>query len=267
LLTFVIVGGGPTGVEFAGALQELSQHVLSRDYPEIKSSETRIVLVEAADSLLTAMPPELSAYACNKLRKMGVEVLLGTRVTGAEAECVNFHDGSTIRSHTLFWSAGVAAAELADSLGVTQASSGRVKVCPDLSLEMQHEVFVIGDMACLIQGNGPLPMMAPVASQQGRYVAQAIIARERAQHHPPFHYVDKGAMATIGRSSAVATTHGFKLSGYFAWLAWLVLHLYYLIGFRNRLLVLMNWSFYYFFHERQVRLITGDTGPEKRKRS
>jgi len=261
LLTFVIVGGGPTGVEFAGALQELAQHVLSRDYPEIAGGETRIVLVEAAGSLLTAMPPELSAYACNKLRNMGVEVLLETRVTAAEAESVTFHDGSAIRTHTLFWSAGVAAAELADRLGAMQSSSGRVVVCPDLSLESHPDVFVIGDMACLNQGGGPLPMMAPVASQQGRYTARAIIARERSQALPPFRYVDKGAMATIGRSSAVATTHGFELSGYFAWLAWLVLHLYYLIGFRNRLLVLMNWSFYYFFHERQVRLITGDKRP------
>jgi NADH dehydrogenase len=261
LLTFVIVGGGPTGVEFAGALQELAQHVLSRDYPEIPSGETRILLVEAADSLLTAMPPELSTYACDKLRGMGVEVLLGTCVTGAEVDRVTFRDGSTIRSHTLFWSAGVAAAGLADRLGVTQAFAGRVVVCPDLSIEAHPEVFVIGDMACLIQGPGPLPMMAPVASQQGRYVAKAIDARELGTSTPPFHFVDKGSMATIGRSSAVATTHGFKLSGYLAWLAWLVLHLYYLIGFRNRLLVLMNWSYYYFFHERQVRLITGDVRP------
>jgi NADH dehydrogenase len=260
LLTFVIVGGGPTGVEFAGALQELALHVLSRDYPEIPPSETHIVLVEAAGSLLTAMPPELSGYACDKLRVMGVEVLLGTRVTGAEAESVTLHDGSIIHSHTLFWSAGVAAAELADRLGVDQAVSGRVAVCPDLSIKAHPDVFVIGDMACLTQeaATAPLPMMAPVASQQGRYVARTIMDREQGRKPVPFRFVDKGSMATIGRSSAVATTHGLKLSGYLAWLAWLVLHLYYLIGFRNRLLVLMNWSFYYFFHERQVRLITGD---------
>ncbi len=258
LLTFVIVGGGPTGVEFAGALQELSQHVLSLDYPEISPGETRIVLVEAAGSLLTAMPPELSAYACERLRAMGVEVLLDTRVIGAEPDRVSFHDGSSIQSHTLFWSAGVAAASLADSLGVSQASGGRIVVSPDLSLAEHPEVFVIGDMACLKQGSGPLPMMAPVASQQGRYVAGAIESRESGQNFEPFRYVDKGAMATIGRSSAVAVTNGFKLSGYLAWLAWLVLHLYYLIGFRNRLLVLMNWALYYFFHERQVRLITAE---------
>jgi NADH dehydrogenase len=258
LLTFVIVGGGPTGVEFAGALQELSQHVLSLDYPEIAPNETRIVLVEAAGSLLTAMPPELSAYACEKLRGMGVEVFLERRVIGAEPESVRFHDGTTINTHTLFWSAGVAAASLADQLGVAQSTAGRIVVSPDLSLAKHPEVFIVGDMACLTQGSGPLPMMAPVASQQGRHVAGVIVAREAGRRPEPFHYVDKGSMATIGRNSAVAVTHGFELSGYLAWLAWLVLHLYYLIGFRNRLLVLTNWALYYFFHERQVRLITAE---------
>jgi NADH dehydrogenase len=257
LLTFIIVGGGPTGVEFAGALRELSQHVLSRDYPEISSDETRIILVETAASLLTAMPPELSKYAATKLRDMGVELFLNTRVTAADVGQVTFHDGSVIHSSTLFWSAGVAAADLAGHLGVAQGVAGRVMVRPDLSISDHPEVFVIGDMALLDQGDGPLPMMAPVASQQGRYVAQAIVEREQGGALPPFSYIDKGSMATIGRSSAVAVTHGFKFSGYLAWLVWLVLHLYYLIGFRNRLLVLMNWSFYYFFHERQVRLITG----------
>jgi NADH dehydrogenase len=258
LLTFVIVGGGPTGVEFSGALRELSQHVLSRDYPEIMPGEVRVILVEAASSLLTAMPAELSEYAAGKLRTMGVEILFDTRVTDADAGHVTFQDGSGIDSCTLFWSAGVAAAELADCLGVAQAAGGRIEVLPDLSIQGHPEVFAIGDMACLIQGGGPLPMMAPVASQQGHYVGCTIIGRERGESFPPFSYVDKGAMATIGRSSAVAVTHGLRFSGYAAWLVWLVLHLYYLIGFRNRLLVLMNWSFYYFFHERQVRLITGD---------
>jgi NADH dehydrogenase len=258
LLTFIIVGGGPTGVEFAGALRELSQHVLSRDYPEISPEETRIILVEAAASLLNAMPHELSDYAASKLRSMGVEILLDTRVTAADAGNVTFHDGSSIPSRTLFWSAGVAAADLADRLGVTQGVAGRIMVLPDLSMPDYSDVFVIGDMACLTQGDNPLPMMAPVASQQGRYVARVIIGRERGEVLPPFRYIDKGAMATIGRSSAVAVTHGFRFSGYLAWLVWLILHLYYLIGFRNRLLVLMNWSFYYFFHERQVRLITSD---------
>ncbi len=258
LLTFVIVGGGPTGVEFAGALRELSRYVLSRDYPEIDPDEVRIILVEAAGSLLTAMPPELSAYAADRLQGMGVEIMFSTRVIGADAEQVSFHDGTTVASHTLFWSAGVAAAGLADRLDIPKGAAGRIKVLPDLSIEGHPEVFCVGDMAFLNQGGAPLPMMAPVASQQGRYVGRAIREREQGRDVPPFRYVDKGAMATIGRSSAVAVTGGVKFSGYPAWLVWLLLHLFYLIGFRNRLLVLMNWSYYYFFHERQVRLITGN---------
>jgi len=259
LLTFVIVGGGPTGVEFAGALRELVAHVLSRDYPEVRPEETRIILMEAASSLLSAMPPRLQGYALGRLRSMGVEVVLETRVSGADAEHVYLDGGDTIPTHTLFWSAGVAAVELAGKLGLAQAGAGRVVVAPDLSVGGKPEVFVIGDMACREQDGAPLPMLAPVASQEGRYVARAILARERGEELPAFQYRDKGAMATIGRNSAVASTHGLHFSGYPAWLVWLILHLYYLIGFRNRLLVLMNWAYYYWFHERQVRLITASS--------
>lgn len=259
LLTFVIVGGGPTGVEFAGALRELILYVLSKDHPDISSAETRIVLVEAAASLLTSMPPDLRDYACTKLRTMGVEVLLEARVVNATAETVELHDGTKLASHTLFWSAGVAAAELAEGLpGVSRAGSGRIVVQPDLSIKGHPEVFVIGDMACCLQDGAPLPMMAPVASQQGRYVARAVLACERGRPAPPFRYFDKGAMATIGRSSAVATTGNLRFRGFPAWLVWLVLHLFYLVGFRNRLMVVMNWAYYYFFHERLVRLITAE---------
>ena len=257
LLTFVIVGGGPTGVEFAGALRELIVYVLSQDHPNISSSETRIVLVEAADSLLTAMPGDLRQYALQKLRSMGVEVLLKNRVVGATAESVELYGGTVIASHTLFWSAGVAAAELAGYLrGVEHGAGGRIAVQPDLSIKEFPEVFVVGDMACCLDAGAPLPMMAPVASQQGDYVARMICAREQGISLPPFHYKDKGSMATIGRSSAVAVAAGFKFRGYTAWLAWLLLHLYYLIGFRNRLVVMMNWTYAYWFQERQVRLIT-----------
>lgn len=257
LLTFVIVGGGPTGVEFAGALRELIVYVLSQDHPTISVAETRIVLVEAADSLLTAMPVDLRQYACKKLRSMGVEVLLESRVVGATAESVELYGGTVIASHTLFWSAGVAAAELAGYLqGVERGGGGRIVVQPDLSITGHAEVFVVGDMACCYEGGAPLPMMAPVASQQGSYAARTILAREQGRSLPPFHYVDKGSMATIGKSSAVAATAGFNFRGYFAWLAWLLLHLYYLIGFRNRLVVMMNWTYAYWFQERQIRLIT-----------
>ena len=258
LLTFVIVGGGPTGVEFTGALRELILHVLSRDYPEIQPGETRIILVEAASTLLTAMPDKLRTYALEKLRSMGVEIMLETLVTDADAEHVFLKGGVTLNSHTLFWSAGVAASELAGTLDVPHAAGGRIVVNPDLSIQGYSDVFAVGDIASKVQDGTALPMMAPVASQQGRHVAAVILAREQGAKAPAFRYIDKGAMATIGRSSAVATTHGVSFSGYLAWLAWLMLHLYYLIGFRNRLLVLMNWSYYYFFHERQVRLITGD---------
>lgn len=257
LLTFVIVGGGPTGVEFAGALRELIVYVLSQDFPAISTAETKIILVEAADSLLTAMPVDLRGYAHQKLISMGVEVLLETRVIGATSESVELFGGAVIASHTLFWSAGVAAAELAGNLqGVERGAAGRIVVQPDLSIKEHPEVFVIGDIACCLENGAPLPMMAPVASQQGDYAARTILAREKGNSLPPFHYFDKGAMATIGKSSAVATAAGFKFRGYVAWLAWLVLHLYYLIGFRNRLVVLMNWTYAYWFQERQVRLIT-----------
>lgn len=257
LLTFVIVGGGPTGVEFAGALRELIVYVLSQDHPSVSADETRIVLVEAADSLLTAMPHEVRQYACDKLCAMGVEVLLESRVVGATAESVQLHGGAIIPSHTLIWSAGVSAAALAGQMqGVERAAGGRIVVQSDLSIKEYPEVFVVGDMACTLTDGKPLPMMAPVAIQQGAYAARMIRAREQRLTLPPFQYFDKGSMATIGRSSAVATAAGFSVRGYIAWVAWLLLHLYYLIGFRNRLVVMMNWTYAYWSQERQVRLIT-----------
>jgi NADH dehydrogenase len=256
LMTFVIVGGGPTGVEFAGALIELVRYVLAKDYPELSVQAARVVLVEAFDRLLSAMPEELQTYTLGKLRSMGVEVLLNARVVDAGPERVSLHDGAVIPAHTLFWSAGVKAAPLADALGMTLAPGGRVPVQPDLSLSAHPEVFVIGDMAWLEQDGAPLPMVAPVAMQMGIHAGRAVISREKGQPVPPFRYSDKGSMATIGKSSAVAMTHGLKLKGYPAWIAWLLLHLYYLIGFRNRVVVMLNWIWYYWFHERQVRLIT-----------
>jgi len=256
LLTFVIVGGGPTGVEFAGALRELIVHVLSKDYPEIKPAETRIVMVEAASSLLNAMPEHLREYALRKVRSMGIEVMLEVKVVSADGRSVTLHNGVVIPTCTLFWSAGVAASEVSAGLGVPLASAGRVVVQPDLRLAEHPEVYVIGDMACAKQDGLPLPMTAPVAEQQGRHVAASIMAVERGETVKPFVYKDKGAMATIGRSAAVAVTCGMSFKGWPAWAVWLMLHLYYLIGFRNRLLVLMNWAYYYFFHEHQVRLIT-----------
>ena len=256
LMTFVIVGGGPTGVEFSGALIELVRYVLAKDYPELSTHAARVVLVEATDTLLAAMPEKLRGYTLNKLRGMTVEVLLNARVVDADPERVVLHDGTVIPAHTLFWSAGVKAATLADTLGITPVAGGRIPVAPDLTLPGHPEVSIIGDMAYLEQDGMVLPMTAPVAMQTGIYAGHAILAKTRGTTLPPFRYRDKGSMATIGRNAAVASAFGLNFQGYLAWLVWLLLHLYYLIGFRNRVVVMLNWVWYYWFHERQVRLIT-----------
>lgn len=256
LLTYVVVGGGPTGVEFAGALIELMRYVISKDYQNISFREARVILVEAADRLLLAMPDKLSAYTAERLEKMGVELLFNRKVTGATAESVELDGCETIATRTLFWSAGVCASPLGSQLGLTTAAGGRVPVGDDLTVSGYPDLFVIGDMALCMQDGRPLPMMAPVAMQMGTYAAKTILARLWERPIAPFRYIDKGSMATIGKSSAVAVTGGISLTGHLAWLAWLLLHLYYLIGYRNRALVMLNWSWYYWFHERQVRLIT-----------
>lgn len=260
LMTFVIVGGGPTGVEFAGALVELVHFVLAKDYPELSTHAARVVLVESNDKLLTAMPVSLQEYTLKKLRRMSVEVLLNARVVDATPDRVIFHDGAVIPTHTLFWSAGVKAAPLAAGLNVTAKPGGRIPVEPELTLPGHPEVFVIGDMAYLQQDGAPLPMTAPVAMQMGLYAGQAILAKEAGSTVKPFRYRDKGSMATIGRNAAVARAFGINFRGFAAWLVWLLLHLYYLIGFRNRIVVMLNWVWYYWYHERQVRLITQRTG-------
>lgn len=256
LMTFVIVGGGPTGVEFAGALIELVHFVLAKDYPDLSTHAARVVLVEATDKLLASMPLNLQTYTLKKLRSMSVEVLLNARVVDAGPERVTLHDGAIIPAHTLFWSAGVKAAPLASALGVSQTSGGRIAVEPDLTLANYPEVMIIGDMAYMEHDGVQLPMTAPVAMQMGMYAGRAILAKERGSQMPPFCYHDKGTMATIGKNSAVACAFGMNFRGYLAWLVWLLLHLYYLIGFRNRIVVMLNWVWYYWFHERQVRLIT-----------
>ncbi|SNB45210.1 NAD(P)/FAD-dependent oxidoreductase [Geobacter sp. DSM 9736] len=255
LLTFVIVGGGPTGVEFAGALAELIHFVLARDYPGIHTPDCRIVLIEL-DRLLKTLPERLQKYAHRKLTEMGVEVVLGRRVVDAQPDRVFLDDGSSIDAATLFWSSGVRGAPLTDAIDCRKGPQGRIVVLPDLTIPGHPDVYVAGDAAYLEQDGEGLPMVAPVAMQQGDYVGKAILARQRGDVIPPFRYRDKGTMATIGRSAAVAQIGKAGFSGFMAWVLWLGLHLFYLIGFRNRLLVLLNWSYYYFSHERQVRLIT-----------
>ena len=256
LMTFVVVGGGPTGVEFSGALTELAHHMLVSDYPGLPVQQSRIILVEAMDRILAPFPEKLREYALARLQRMGVEVRLGVSVKEAEPDRVLLSDGTEIRSYTLFWAAGVRASPLSDAIPVPKARGGRIPVEPDLSLKDHPEVFIIGDMAYLEQDGAPLPMLAPVAMQEGEHAAKVIVSRERGQNVAPFRYWDKGFMAVIGRNAAVAVAKSFKLKGFIAWVAWLGLHLFFLIGFRNRLMTLLNWAYDYVFYNRRVRLIT-----------
>jgi NADH dehydrogenase len=260
LMTFVIVGGGPTGVEFAGALEELIHHELSRDFPGLDMGESRILLLEAKDALLPPVPKELQLYSQKRLQGMGVEVHLNTQVSGAEDGKVLLADGAVVPTYTIVWSAGVQASPLAAELGLPRAAGGRIPVQPDLSLVERDNVFIIGDMAFLVQDGTPLPMVASVAMQEGEYAAHAILGRIKGEPAAPFRYHDKGAMAIIGRNSAVAKVFGVKMTGFIAWVVWLAIHLMFLVGFRNRLLVLLNWAYYYYFRAQQVRLITDGNG-------
>jgi NADH dehydrogenase len=263
LMTLVVVGGGPTGVELAGAFVELINHVLVRDYPMLDISEARVVLVEASDKILAAFPADLRANALNRLTKMGVEVRLKTAVASVEDGKVTFADGSTVDAAVVVWAAGVRAAPIAEMLGVKLARGGRVPVTPTLNLVDHPEVFVIGDMAYLEylpkQGaqQSPYAMVAPVAIQMGERAAKNIMARMHRQQLRPFRYFDKGNLATIGRRAAVMDAFGIRLTGYLAWMGWLVVHLMFLVGFRNRVVVLLNWAYSYFTYDRGLRLITG----------
>ena len=256
LMTFVVVGGGPTGVEFSGALAELTHTILVKDYPRLDVKKSRVILVESGQEVLSMFPKRLQKYAARRLQRMGVHLQFGSYVTGAQDGKVLFKDGSSIDAQTLFWAAGVKAAPLAEMIVSTKARNGRVVVEKDLSLKEHAEVSIIGDMAYFEQDGQPLPMVAPPAMQGGTYVAHKILATEKGETVAPFHYVDKGSMAVIGRGSAVASVKNIHLQGFFAWLAWLGLHLFYLVGFRNRVLAVVNWAYSFFSYDSQVRLIT-----------
>ena len=256
LLTFVVVGGGPTGVESSGAFSELIRLVLRRDYPALNLNDVRVLLLEAADSILLGFPPKLQTNALQELAAKHVEVRLATKVAGYDGEQVTLEGGSTLRTRTLLWSAGVRAAGLVDALGVEQARLGRVVVTPELHLPTHPEVFVIGDAAYLEDHGVPLPMMAPVAVQQAGAAVRNILAQLTGEKQQVFQYRDPGSLATIGRNSAVARIGRWQFTGFMAWVVWLVVHLVGLIGFRNRLIVLINWAWDYFFYDRAVRLIT-----------
>jgi NADH:ubiquinone reductase (H+-translocating) len=267
-MTFVVVGGGPTGVEMAGQIGELARDTLPRDFRAIDSRTARILLVEATDRLLTAFPPSLSAKAARSLEELGVTPTLNRTVVGIDAESVTLQapDGSTERvaTHTVIWAAGVSASGLAAELGAQAGAetdrAGRLTVEADLTLAGHPEVLALGDMVRVRDPGGDvvtLPGVAPVAIQQGHYAAGLVADRLRGRSTPPFHYRDKGNVATIGRARAVAVLRFVRLSGAAAWLVWLLVHLWYLIGFQNRVLVLIRWSFSFVTHGRGARLITG----------
>jgi NADH dehydrogenase len=260
LLTFVIVGGGPTGVELAGAFAELIRHVLRKDYPMLDVAQARVLLVEATDRVLASFPPSLQRSAVRRLERMGVEVRLNSAVATVEGARVVFKEGAAVAAGTVVWAAGVRAAKLADALDVPRSRGARVPVTPTLSLPNRPEVFVVGDMAYLegYQGGGAYPMVAQVAMQMGKQAARNILADLRGQPRRPFRYFDKGQMATIGRRAAVLDAFGVRLGGFLAWVGWLLIHIMYLVGFRNRLVVLANWAYNYFTYDRGVRLITGE---------
>jgi len=254
-LTVVVAGGGPTGVEVSGALAELFR-VLERDFPVLDVARACVVLVEMGDHLLNGFHSKLQAEALRTLRARGVEVRLRTKIAEARSDGVTFDDGSVVPTRTLVWAAGVRANPLADGLGVEQGRAGTVVVADDLSVPGHPEVFVIGDMAAASNADGPLPMVAPAAQQGARHVAACIRSGLAGRPTRPFRYRNKGKMATIGRRSAVADLpFGVRLGGTPGWLTWLGLHLVLLVGFRNRLTVLLNWAWNYVTWDRGNRVI------------
>jgi NADH dehydrogenase len=258
LLTFVIVGGGPTGVELAGALAEIARHSLHREFRTIDPEHATIILIEGGPTILATFPESLRDAARASLRRLGVEIRENTPVTRVEPSLVHL-DGLTISAGTILWAAGVAASPIGASLRVPLDRAGRVIVEPDLSIPGHAEVFIVGDLALFThQGGTPLPGVAPVAQQQGRHAAANIVRLVTHQRTRPFHYTDYGNMATIGRGAAIADFGRVHLSGFIGWLAWLFVHIMRLVGFRNRLAVFFEWAWAYVSYQRSVRLITGN---------
>jgi NADH dehydrogenase len=269
LMTTVVVGGGPTGVEMAGAVAELARTVLRKDFDHIDPARARVILIEGGTCVLGTFPSDLSEKARIQLEQLGVEVRTNTRVQEIrEGEVVV--GAETIPAGNIIWAAGVAANPLGKLLGVETDRAGRVKVGPDLAVPGHPNVFVLGDMAAVTDANGVVvPGLAPAAMQMGVHTAQTIAEELKARHlpgsppapaRPPFAYKDKGTMATIGRSKAIAMVGKWHFSGYFAWLTWLFVHLLFLVGFRNKLSVIFQWAYSYFTYKRGARIITGVSG-------
>ena len=261
LLTIVVVGGGPTGVELSGAFAELARTVLKRDFRRIDPSQAKVIVIDGAPRILSFLSPDLGESAKRQLERLGVQVRTSAGVKDIREGEVELQNGEVIRAANIFWTAGVSANPLAKKLGVELDKAGRIKVNPDLSVPGHPEIFAVGDMAILTQANGkPVPGVSPAAMQEGRHVAKIVegeidLGPGKAEH-PPFKYWDKGTMATIGRSKAVAEVGRFKFSGLFAWLTWLFVHLVFLIGFRNKIAVFFQWVYSYFAYKRSARIIT-----------
>lgn len=254
-LTFVVIGGGATGVEYAGALIELIKGPLVKDYPEIDFRQVRLILLEGAPTLLSVLPQELGEYARRRLSKLGVMVHTGSQVTKVTPEGVFLRDGTFIEAETVVWTAGISGASFLEGWGIPANEFGRAEVTPTLQLPGRPEVYVVGDLASVQGREKPHPMLAPVATQQGTAAAENIARQVRGEQPVPFSYMDRGTMVVIGRNAAVASIGERTFTGFFAWLLWLGVHIIKLMGFRNRLLVLINWAWDYFFFERAVKII------------
>ncbi|MGE0873442.1 MAG: NAD(P)/FAD-dependent oxidoreductase [Burkholderiales bacterium] len=261
-LTFVVIGGGATGVEMAGTLAEIARHTLRGEFRNFDPHNARVVLVEGTERVLPALPADLSEKARRQLERLGVTVWAGRKVTGIDAAGVQL-GGDRLEARTVIWAAGVAASPLGASLGVPLDRAGRVIVGPDLSVPGHAEIHVIGDLAAIPSHDPPVPGVSPAAKQMGRYVAMKILRTLRGGTMAPFRYADYGVLATIGRNAAVAVIGKLKLSGYPAWLVWLLAHIFFLIGFRNRVVVLLDWAWAYWTFHRYARIVVGDGNDRK----
>lgn len=257
-LSFVVVGGGPTGVELAGAIADIARQALAKDFKAIDTRKTKVILFEGSDRVLGTFASKLSESAKQQLEQIGVDVRLKSFVTEIKPGCVKVGD-DWIDCDVVVWATGVAASPLGKALGVETDKAGRVHVEPDLTIKGSPNIFVIGDMASLLQKDGdPVPGVSPAAMQMGTFAAKAILGDLKAKPRETFEYWDKGTMATIGRSKAIAQAAGFHFKGFIAWLMWLFLHVFFLIGFKNRIAVIFDWTWAYLTRERSARLITGD---------
>lgn len=255
MLTFTVVGGGPTGIEFAGALAELIRGPLVNDYPALNFGEVHILLLEAADRLLTGLPERLHTYALKRLQRQGVEVRLASAVSQITSQTVSLKGGIVIPTETVVWTAGVRGDVPEHTGEFTEMGNGRLSVLPTLQAPGHPEVYIIGDLAYVEEDGQPLPMIAPVAIQEAELTARNVLRQIKGEQPLPFHYDDPGTMVTMGRNAAVVQIGTHSFTGFLAWLLWLGVHLFKLIGFRNRILVLINWAWDYLFYERTVRLI------------